>query len=236
MKLKQLFMSAFLMIGLTGLAQLDGRLLAADAKSSSKTPALQPADFTASDLEGLQKRLQSSEFLRVDFVQKKTSRTRPNRPVIVKGHAMFQRPDRFRWVLGEPINEETVFNGRDLFKYLPRENTAARYSARGQQAREVRKVVDFVLNVGSLLKSYKLDSGKRNGNLVHLSFVPVEAAADEIVNLEMTVDEAAGFVSRVFFSLRNKASLEVNFSNPDRRRLTPLTFAIPATVKVNDVL
>lgn len=194
------------------------------------------AEISTDELSALQQKLQSSEFLRVDFVQKKTSRTRPNRPVVVKGHAMFQRPDRFRWVLGAPINEETLFNGRDLFKYLPRENTAARYSAKGQQAREVRKVVDFVLNVGSLFKSYKLTNGTRKDNLVSLSFVPVAPDADEIVNLEMTIDERAGFVTRVFFALRNKATLEVNFSNPDRRRLTPLTFSIPETVKVNNVL
>ena len=72
------------------------------------------AEFSRADLDVLQKKLQSSECLRVDMVQKKTSPSRPNRPVVVKGHALFQKPDRFRWVLGEPINEETIFNGKDL--------------------------------------------------------------------------------------------------------------------------
>lgn len=194
------------------------------------------ADLTKGDLDGIQKKLQASECLRVDMVQKKTSPSRPNRPVVVKGYALFQKPDRFRWVLGEPINEETIFNGKDLIKFLPRDNVAARYSAKGQQAKEVKRVVDFVLNVGSIFKTYQLVSGKRDGKFVHLQFKPANTDNDEIDNLELTVDEDAGFVSRVHFTLRNKASLSVDFSNPDRRGLTPLSFALPSGVKVNDIM
>lgn len=194
------------------------------------------AEFSRADLDILQKKLQSSECLRVDMVQKKTSPSRPNRPVVVKGHALFQKPDRFRWVLGEPINEETIFNGKDLIKFLPRDNVAARYSAKGQQAKEVKRVVDFVLNVGSIFQSYQLISGKRDGKLVHLHFKPANSENDEIDQLELTVDEVVGFVSRVHFTLRNKASLSVDFSNPDRRGLTPLSFALPSGVKVNDIM
>ena len=194
------------------------------------------AEFSRADLDVLQKKLQSSECLRVDMVQKKTSPSRPNRPVVVKGHALFQKPDRFRWVLGEPINEETIFNGKDLIKFLPRDNVAARYSAKGQQAKEVKRVVDFVLNVGSIFRSYQLISGKRDGKLVHLQFKPADSENDEIDHLELTVDEEVGFVSRVHFTLRNKASLSVDFSNPDRRGLTPLSFALPSGVKVNDIM
>ncbi len=194
------------------------------------------ADFSKADLDVLQKKLQASESLRVDMVQKKTSPSRPNRPVVVKGHALFQKPDRFRWVLGEPINEETIFNGKDLIKFLPRDNVAARYSAKGQQAKEVKRVVDFVLNVGSIFNTYQLITGKRDGKFVHLHFRPSNSDNDEIENLELTVDESAGFVSRVHFTLRNKASLSVDFSNPDRRGLTPLSFALPSGVKVNDIM
>jgi|GEM_PF-1280958 len=188
------------------------------------------------ELDALAKKLTSSESLRVDLVQRKTSPSRPNRPVVVKGHALFQKPDRFRWVLGEPLNEETIFNGRDLFKYLPRENVAARYSARGQQAKEVKRVVDFVLNVGSIFNAYKMVTGTREGKVLKLEFKPANPEADEIDTLELTIDEERGFVSRVYFTLRNKASLAVEFSNPDRRGLTPLSFSLPSGVKVNDIL
>ncbi len=199
-------------------------------------PGSASAEFTRADLDQLQKKLQSSESLRVELVQKKISPSRPNRPVTVKGYAMFQKPDRFRWVLGEPLNEETIFNGKDLFKYLPKDKVAARYSAKGQQTKEVKRVVDFVLNVGSIFNTYKLISGKREGKMTHLQFKPANPDTDEIDTLEMTIDEELGFVSRVYFSLRNKASLGVDFTSPDRRVLVPATFALPSGVKVNDIL
>ncbi|NDE16101.1 outer membrane lipoprotein carrier protein LolA [bacterium] len=188
------------------------------------------------ELDALAKKLTSSESLRVDLVQRKTSPSRPNRPVVVKGHALFQKPDRFRWVLGEPLNEETIFNGHDLFKYLPRENVAARYSAKGQQAKEVKRVVDFVLNVESIFNAYKLVHGTREGKVLKLEFKPANPESDEIDTLELTIDEERGFVSRVYFTLRNKSSLAVEFSNPDRRGLTPLSFSLPSGVKVNDIM
>ena len=194
------------------------------------------ADFTKADLDGLQKKLQASECLSVDLVQTKTSPSRPNRAVVVKGHALFKKPDHFRWVLAEPINEETIFNGKDLIKFLPKENLAARYSAKGQQGKEVKRVVDFVLNVGSIFNTYKLVSGKRDGKTVHVQFKPANPDADEIDNLELTVNEELGFVSQVHFTLRNKASLTVEFSNPDRRGLAPLSFALPSGVKVSDIM
>lgn len=199
-------------------------------------PAIAATQISKSELDALEKKLQSSENLRVDFVQRKTSPARPNRPVVVKGHALFQKPDRFRWVLGEPINEETIFNGKDLFKYLPKDNVAARYSAKGQQAREVRRIVDFVLNVGSIFRAYALVSGTRDGKTVKLSFKPAASGTDEIELLELSIDEERGFVSRVYFELRNKASLGVDFSNPDRRGLTSLSFSLPSGVKVNDIM
>lgn len=199
-----------------------------------------PAGISKSDLDAIAKKLTSSESLRVDLVQRKTSPARPDRPVVVKGHALFQKPDRFRWVLGEPINEETIFNGKELFKYLPRENVAARYSAKGQQAKEVKRVVDFVLNVESIFKAYNLVSGTREvkgaAKTVKLEFKPANPESDEIDTLELIIDEDRGFVSRVFFTLRNKSSLAVDFSNPDRRGLTPLSFSLPASVKVNDIM
>ncbi len=206
------------------------------ARSLFAANAGNQSQVSKADLDGLAKKLTSSENLRVDLVQRKTSPSRPNRPVVVKGHALFQKPDRFRWVLGEPLNEETIFNGRELFKYLPKENVAARYSAKGQQAKEVKRVVDFVLNVGSIFNSYKLVTGKREGKVVQLEFKPANPESDEIETLELTIDEERGFVSRVYFTLRNKASLAVEFSNPDRRGLTPLSFSLPAGVKVNDIM
>jgi outer membrane lipoprotein-sorting protein len=191
--------------------------------------------LSKAEIDSLQEKLRAGDSLRVDFVQKKVSPSRPNRPVVVKGHALFQKPDRFRWVLGQPLNEETIFNGKELYKYLPAEKTAAKYSAKGQQAREVKRVVDFVLNVGSIFETYKLISSRRENKLLHLEFQPLNPDTDEIDRLELTVDEDKGYVSRVFFSLRNKASINVDFSSPDRRGLTPLSFALPQGVKVNEV-
>jgi outer membrane lipoprotein-sorting protein len=201
----------------------------------SLSPAMAQTTLSKAEIDSLQEKLRAGDSLRVDFVQKKVSPSRPNRPVVVKGHALFQKPDRFRWVLGQPLNEETIFNGKELYKYLPAEKTAAKYSAKGQQAREVKRVVDFVLNVGSIFETYKLISSRRENKLLHLEFQPLNPDTDEIDRLELTVDEDKGYVSRVFFSLRNKASINVDFSSPDRRGLTPLSFALPQGVKVNEV-
>ncbi|MEY4630610.1 MAG: Outer rane lipoprotein carrier protein LolA [Pseudomonadota bacterium] len=210
--------------------------LAASIPAASRAnPVATQTTLSKTEIEALQEKLRAGDSLRVDLVQKKVSPSRPNRPVVVKGHALFQKPDRFRWVLGEPLNEETIFNGKELYKYLPREKAAARYSAKGQQAREVKRVVDFVLNVGSIFETYKLVSSRRANKRLHLEFKPANADMDEIERLELTIDEDKWFVSRVFFSLRNKASIGVDFSSPDRRGLTPLSFAPPPGVKINDV-
>ena len=189
--------------------------------------------LSTEELRTLQSRLKASDTLSVDLVQTKTSPTRPNRPVTAKGSASFAKPDRFVWNVGEPVNEQTIFDGRQLFKIRTKEKVGVRYNAEGNESQELRRIVDLVLNMDALFDHYNVQRAELKGDLVEIELSP--KAANEVARVDLVLDTKRNFISKLSLSLKTKMTLAIDFSAPRREPLSDATFRVADGIRVTEL-
>lgn len=195
--------------------------------------AVQAEPLTVDELRSVQKKLKSADQVSVAIKQIKTSATRPNKPVVADGRAIFAKPDKFRWSLGEPINEETIFNGSEMIKVRPTEKVGIRYPAKGSESLELRRVVDLVLNLEALLDRYDLVSAERKKDLISVVLKP--KVPQDIAQLSFTLNTTANFMSNLEMQMSNKMKLAIEFQNPNFSPLTGDVFAVGKDIRLTEL-
>ena len=191
------------------------------------------APISVEELRKIQSKLKTSEHLSVELRQTKTSATRPNKPVIAKGKAVFSKPDKFRWTVGEPINEETIFTGKELIKVRPTENVGVRYPAGGSESQELRRVVDLVLNMEALLERYDVVSADQVKNKITVLMKP--KTSQDIAQIRFVLNADENFISFLELEMSNKMKLAVEFNNPNFSKVPDTAFLVSKDVRVTEL-
>ena len=190
-------------------------------------------EISLEELRKIQSKLKTSEFLSVELRQTKTSATRPNKPVTMKGKAIFSKPDRFRWTLGDPINEETIFTGKEMYKIRTVEKVGVRYPASGNESLELRRVVDLVLNMEALLDRYEVLTAEKTGDIVRVSMKP--KVAQDIARVNFVLDLKANYISALDLEISSKMKLAVEFTNPDFSKIPETAYLVSKDVKITEL-
>jgi len=186
--------------------------------------------LSTEELRELQARLNKRQSLSVRFTQTRTSSLRPKKPSKSSGKALFAKPAKFRWEIEQPSPDVLLFDGRALVNYKPGEKTATRFSAEAERAKEIKEVIDFVLDFDALLNRYAIKEAVRSGNVITMHLKPKAASA--INELSIEIDAKSFFVSLIKMSFQNKNTSEFRFSDPSVAELSPGSFSVPEGYKV----
>jgi outer membrane lipoprotein-sorting protein len=188
--------------------------------------------LSTEELRDLQLKLNARKELKLSFQQLRTSALRPLKPSKSKGNAVFSRPDRFRWEIESPQPDILVFDGKNLFNFKPGDTTATRYKTEGDRTREIKEVIDFVLDFDSLMKRYQLVESTKLANAVTLKLKPKTGSA--ISTVEIQVNTKSNYVQslKMIFPNKNESSFEFSEPMPLKGDLT--SFTPPAALKIVD--
>ncbi len=188
--------------------------------------------LSTEELRELQSQMGKRQDLRLDFIQIRTSALRPQKPSKSSGFAIFQKPSKFRWETQKPQTDILVFDGESLLNFKPGAATATRFKAEGGRAREIKEVIDFVLDFKALLERYQLTESIKQGQSIALKLKPKTSSAIVLLNIE--VDGKANMVKSVMMTFQNNNKSEFQFSNPSVLRPELSMFKAPDGVKVID--
>ncbi len=209
-------------------------LVAAYTATLSPWPVLAAESLSTEELRELQSKLGKRQELRLDFVQIRTSALRPKKPATSNGFAVFQKPAKFRWETQKPQPDVLLFDGETLLNLKPGQNTATRFKADGDRAREIKEVIDFVLDFDALLKRYQLLESSKNGETIGLRLKPKADSAVSLLNIE--VDAKQSMVKSVMMTFQNNNKSEFQFTNPSIQKVDSSVFKAPEGVKIVDGL
>ena len=98
----------------------------------------------------------------VDFTQTQTKKLRGKSRTSL-GKAYFKNPNLFRWQLLTPQKDEWIYDGKNLYNFIPDQNQAYKYEAKGSKGRELRQIIELVTHYSTLSESY--DFGEVMDNL-----------------------------------------------------------------------
>lgn len=213
------FLCIVAMVAATSMAHLT---VAADLVESLSTE----------ELRELQAKLNQRQTLSVRFTQTRTSRLRPKKPATSSGRAVFARPAKFRWEFEKPTADILLFDGRSLISFKPGEKTATRFNAEAERSREIKEVIDFVLDFDALLNRYSIKQALRDKSLIHLTLQPKSVGA--ISELKISIDGKSFFVTSIKMTFQNRNISEFKFLEPITKAVSADTFSVPAGVQVVD--
>ncbi len=188
--------------------------------------------LTVEELRKLQGKLQDHPFLSVDFEQKIYKKLR-NKTLSNKGQVYFKKPSSFRWIFSHSESEEWVYNGNDLLHYFPTKNYAHRYKPYAAKGKNLREIVNMVLDFDSLLKRYTVVSAFQDAKLVTLNLAPKERG--EITEVVLGLDLEKNLISEVTLNLEGGNQSSFRFTNP-RYNQGALSFELPSKVKITDAI
>jgi len=218
------FGAVFFVMVVLGLSEFDAKIARA-ASSAGET-------LSTEELRELQAKLNGRQYLSVNFTQIRTSSLRPQKPSKSNGKAQFAKPTKFRWEMEKPQADVLIFNGADLLSFKPGEKTASRFKTEGERSKEIKEVIDFVLDFDELMKRYRLVESTRRDQTIHLTLKP--KTAGQISGISISVDGKDYFVRVVKMVFQNKNTSEFEFSNPSSGAIDPTTFSVPAGMKIVD--
>jgi outer membrane lipoprotein-sorting protein len=188
--------------------------------------------LSTEELRELQSKLNERQALTVKFTQTRVSSLRPKKPSTSTGRAVFAKPAKFRWEFEKPAADVLLFDGRSLISYKPGESTATKFNANADRAREIKEVIDFVLDFDALLGRYSIKEAVRAKNLITLSLKPKSSSA--ITDLSIEIDAKSYFVSAIKMSFQNRNTTEFRFSEPSASAISPEVFNLPKGLKIVD--
>ncbi len=181
-----------------------------------------------SEMREVQSKLSANRFLTINFEQKVYKAMR-KRTRSSEGKAYFAKPNKFRWIFKKPSRKEWIYDGNQLINYLPDQKSAIRYSAKAPQAKELRQIVDMVLNLDSLLAKFDLSSAKKKGDLLSLKIVPKKRLQIEFA--ELNVDLKDYYISLVRLHFRGDNHTTFLFKKPSTASLSQGQFSLPEETK-----
>ncbi len=188
-------------------------------------------DLTIDELRAIQSKVKGTEQLSVDFVQESFSKMR-GKSVKRDGHALFQRPSKFKWMLEKPIQQSMIYDGKDFYEFNPESKSAMRYSPTGPRAYDLKQVVDLVLNFDSLLKRYDLVKAEQDGDNVKIRLKP--KSEQDVTGVDLTLSVKDSLISYLKMTMKGGNYLAHDFKNPQRGALAADAFTLPKGVKVTD--
>ncbi len=217
----------FLAIPLAAILSLSGVIGFNPVLASTTSESL-----STEELRELQSKLNERQALTVKFTQTRVSSLRPKKPSASTGRAIFAKPAKFRWEFEKPAADVLLFDGRSLISYKPGDSTATKFSANADRAREIKEVIDFVLDFDALLSRYSIKEAVRTKDLITLSLKPKSSAA--VKDLSIEIDAKSYFVSAIKMSFQNRNTTEFRFSEPSAAAIPPDAFSLPKGLRVVD--
>ena len=188
--------------------------------------------LSTEELRELQSQLKQRQSLTVKFTQTRTSSLRPKKPSISSGRAIFAKPAKFRWEFEKPAADILLFDGRTLISFKPGDKTATRFSSKAERAREIKEVIDFVLDFDALLERYSIKQATRAKHDIKLLLQPKVSGA--ITDLMIEIDAKSYFVTTIKITFQNRNSSEFKFTEPRTDSVSNDSFSVPAGVKIVD--
>ncbi|MBP6219120.1 MAG: outer membrane lipoprotein carrier protein LolA [Oligoflexales bacterium] len=199
---------------------------------STPTPGEAPnkndPNLKVEEIRQIQGKMKSYESLSVEFSQSVFKNLR-KKTVTSRGEAFFKRPDRFHWRLLSPKPEEWLYDGKDLVNYFPTKKEAVRYSANAAKGRNLRELVDMVLDFNKLLDHHKLVSAVKEPGRILVELAPVDSS--EMTKIELVIDEAKNFVSSIKMHFRGGNVTTLSFSSPKFDKFSEAGFKVPEGIK-----
>ena len=188
--------------------------------------------LSTEELRELQQKMNQRRELSVKFTQTRTSNLRPNKPSKSFGKALFAKPAKFRWEVEKPVADVLIFNGSSLLSYKPGEKTATRFNTEAERAREIKEVIDFVLDFDALMARYNLIESSHQSQGISLRLKPKKTSPLSEISIE--IDSKSYFVRLVKMTFQNKNTSEFQFSDPQAPQISPQSFAVPEGLKIVD--
>jgi outer membrane lipoprotein-sorting protein len=184
------------------------------------------------ELQKIQKGIQLSKYLTLDFDQVSISGLRGHK-TSRKGKAYFLSPDKFSWMLETPVREYKIFDGSAFYDYSPDQAKAIRHAPQGKQVEQLLQIVEVVMKFDSLLQNYHLVSAYRD-NFVYIKLKPKKNS--EIKEISLVLDEKTATVTNVTLEMANKNKLIHEFKNPSKTPFSLSIFQIPPKVQISSGL
>ncbi len=189
--------------------------------------------LNVADVEQLQKNLKTGNDLTVDFTQT-IYRSLRKKTTSRQGKGYFNKPNKFRWSLLKPSQEDWIYNGNFLAHYLPDKKSIFKYQASAAKGKDLQHLIDMVLNFSTLLNHYQLLEAKQLEGKVRMQLKP--KADGEIDSSEIVIDMTKNYVSEVKLNFRGGNHTLFTFTNPNNNEIKEALFELPKDIKIEEVL
>lgn len=176
----------------------------------------------------LQKKMQTHSQVTFDFVQTQFKSLR-NHKRKTTGVARFAQPGLFQWKLNKPI-DEWRFDGTLLYKFRPRTGSWISFDPNQGKAKELRRIVDLVLNVNALLQDYKISNIESRDKQIFATLLPKKP--QEIKKVSLVFNSFLNYVQSIKMHFRGKNYTLLEFLNPDFKTFNLSEFSPPPGEKV----
>jgi outer membrane lipoprotein-sorting protein len=186
----------------------------------------------SAEIEKLQQSFKIQPEMSIDFTQTQVKKLRGKTSTSL-GRAYFKQPDSFRWQLISPKQDEWLYDGKNLYNFIPDRLQATRYDANGTKGRELRQIVDLVTNISSLTKSYEFTEVKEVGPLLELTLTP--KMKGELAGVTLTIIKDSLEPKSLILRFQNDNPTKLEFSRLAKGGLSESTFSIPKGVSIETV-
>ena len=187
-------------------------------------------NVTVEELKRIQSKMQANEHLAVTFVQKQFKPLR-KRTYETKGQAYFSRPTKFRWIYEQDDKGEWLFDGETLHRYWPAKKAATKMPMGGDQAAQLRQIVDIVLNSDRLFEQYEVQDAQRQGQLIKTTLVP--KVKSDLAEVTIHISTKDNTVELLKLGFSDGGSNTLYFSDPKTAIISADTYKVPKGVKVS---
>ena len=197
---------------------------------STKVSTPEKVDLSTEEVQAIQKKIKDRDAMSVSFDQvvyrnlRKTTTTKA-------GRAFFIKPNKFRWELD---NDHWIFDGEKLFIYHPSQNEAVKYNSTGPRSKELRHIVDMVLNVNSLFSNYQIKKASQEKDILSVSLIPKKS--EEISQAELEIDLKLHYVRSIQLNLKGDNKTTFKFSHVKSIPKSDQILALPKTTKISEAL
>jgi outer membrane lipoprotein-sorting protein len=143
-----------------------------------------------------------------------------------QGKAYFSKPAKFRWNFESDKfgNEEFYFDGKTLTHYKEKDQLVTHYKANVGLARELREVVNFVLDPTNLFDRYQIKDLTRKDQLTTIDLIPRAETSTDVQQVQVTVVDRSRYVRRVKIIYADGNYTQFTFRNPVEKTNQPELF------------
>lgn len=199
-------------------------------KTEKQELATSELKISIPELRKMQVKLQDYKYLSLNFEQTIYKKLR-NKTLKNKGEVYFKKPSSFHWKFSHDEQEEWIYDGATLLHYFPKQSYAYRYKAQASKGKNLREIVNIVLDFDSLLNRYTVESSSREMNEVFLELKPKETG--EITKVQLTLDIKMNYMREVKLNFEGGNHSTFVFSNPRYIEIKD-SFSLSPKIKITD--